>query len=514
MTFKYQPRPIELWAKRCELPLRGINSRNIVPPPAPAIPTRKDKKKWDKPSRPLQDNFVTSVCMDSEAAPVIIRQIPPHLIDNEVHRTIFDRAIGYFDKYGTVPGEGHLFDLVEKEATSSNTSKAVLYYNAICDILNLAKSINRNFVLDQLQEFVSQQYVRLAITTGAEELQRGNLREAIATLSKGIERAGNPQSGGLLEGIHPWRDFRKLTFDPVEDALFPTLQKPGITQIAGFRGEGKTWVALYMCVALANGMGVFGWKCNRSHRVLFVDGELPPWTLQERIEAVIADLGASPKRTREMLHVLSAYGSGTSAPINLADPQQTDALVEKFSQFDIVCWDNLSALTYGVDPNDAQSWESVNAVSMRCRGNGTSIVRIQHLGKDKSKGGRGSSRQEDPLDVSLVLERQQQDTFHANEVVRITCNKMRNHSMAEFEPIDLEFSKDINGRLQIAHEYAFDNKTDALVEKVMELMKAQKWKATNKKNYADKHGVARSTLYLAISKAEERLREQDKATDL
>jgi hypothetical protein len=496
-----------MWAKRCELPLRGINSRTTVPTAAPVTAILSGKKI----DGALQENILTLIVYDTEAVPVVLAAVDISLFESSVYRNIADKAVGYFRKYKKAPAD-HIADLLEPYLNSTKRSDVRLYRDALHDMHGVYPGLNRQYVLDQLQEFVDRQVCIQAITRAAENARAGDVQGIKAELLKDLERVGQDHSGGLLEGIRPWCDFRKLTFAPVEDALFPILQKPGITQIAACRGDGKTWVGLNMFVGLGSGTDVFGLPCKRPYRCLFHDGELPPWTLQERIEAVIADQGARPKR--DMLHVLSAYGNDTTKPINLADPQQTDALVERFSQFEIVFLDNLSALTYGVDLNDAQAWEAINAVSMRCRGNGTSIVRIQHLGKDKSKGGRGSSRQEDPLDVSLVLERQPQDTFHADEVIRITCNKMRNHSMSEFKPIDLQFSKDRKGRIQIAHDHAFHNRTDELAVDIMELMKTREWKKTNKTAFAVKHGIARSTLYLAISKAEETLREQDKETDL
>lgn len=319
-------------------------------------------------------------------------------------------------------------------------------------------------------------------------------------------KKARPEYAGPLAVIHTWNEFRSREFPPVEDAMGVVLQWPGITQIAGFRGDGKTWLILYLCVALACGVDVFGWACKRAYKVLIVDGELPPWTLQERIEAVIADLGVEP--APGMLNVFSTYDSDSGTLINLTDPSQTQDLYERCSQFEVVCFDNFSALSSGVDPNAAESHEPFNTLSMRLRGAGLAVIRVVHLGKDKSRGARGSSRQEDPLDFGLVLERQTLSTFHGNDVIRITCNKTRHHSMNEFKPIDLEFSQDKNGRFKIDHELVYKSKTDALVPVITELMEAGEWEDVQREGFADKHGVNRTTVYRAGKKAKGRIEQK------
>jgi hypothetical protein len=531
-NFAYTRRPREQWQKRTEqyeeseleqwqdsfppidepLPLRGRAKRRSTP--AVAVPTRKGKSKWDKLNGALEENFLTLMAIDKDAGLQLIRLIPIELYGNETYRTLVTAMVRYYQKYGDAPGLGHLPDLVEKKL-ASESAKVPLLEDALRHIDILAGDIKREYVLDQVQEFVSEQELRLAITRGAEELERGKRQESIAALAKGIERAGQAHSEGLLGldgAVHRYREFRNMEFPPTEPALYPVLVKPGITQINGPRGHGKTEVALYMGVGLVGGIDVFGWECKRPHRVLFVDAELPKWEMQKRLEGVIADLGPRPKKVRDNFHLLSV--SDLSVPINLADPAQTDELVDYFTQYDVAILDSITMLTSGIDLNDAKDWETINSLCTRCRDRGTSIIRLQHLGKDRKKGGLGSSRQEFPLNFCMQIEQETPKLFHANAVIHVTCTKIRNYAPTAFKPVDLELSTGSNGLIKVTHDLAYKSKTEAMLPEIIELMMQGKWKNINQTNFAEQYDADKSTVSRTAKKAEEVLRRQEEEESL
>ena len=246
----------------------------------------------------LQENILTLLCFDPEACPIIISAVDTSLFESQVYRNIADRSISYFQKYGVAAGD-HLPDLVEEFLHSKKRSEVRMYTEALHDIHSIAESVNREYILDELGRFVREQSLRQLIVYAAEEFQRGKIDSTVRLLAKGLDRIGSPQTQGMLnlEGAaHTYREFRKLEFPPVESALFPVLDKPGLTQVNGFRGHFKTGLVDYMIVGLAGGVDVFGWACKRAYEVLLVDGELPPATIQKRLKGVIEDLGVPPKK--------------------------------------------------------------------------------------------------------------------------------------------------------------------------------------------------------------------------
>ena len=58
------------------------------------------------------------------------------------------------------------------------------------------------------------------------------------------------------------------------------------------RGVGKTLLALSMGLAVASGSPFLRWHAPRQRRVLYVDGEMPLVSLQERLRAISTGLGA------------------------------------------------------------------------------------------------------------------------------------------------------------------------------------------------------------------------------
>lgn len=519
-NFEYLKRPKEVWSERAEQYEKKksfILQKHESTMPTVIVPLRAGKGHWQKLDGTLSENILTLLLMDTDAVPKIIRNVPVFLFGSEVQRTFAERGIAYYEKYGHAPGEGHLEDLVE-DKLSPKAKTANLFGEMIGGIRALAKCIDRRYTLDNLDEFVRKQYLRQAITVGAENLQAGDLPGTVAQLTKGLERAGQPQGQGLLgldAAVHTYGEFRKLEFPPVESALFPVLDHPGLLQINGFRGHFKTGLVHYMAVGLASGVDVFKWACDRAYKVLLVDAELPPATIQKRLKGVIADLGGvRPKKVRQNLHVVSKSENLLKAPINLADPSQADETVKFFSNYDVVVLDSIGMLVSGADLNDAQGWEVINTVCSRCIDNGTSIIRLQHLGKDKKKGGRGSIKQEDVLDFCLMVEQETPDTFHGNAAIKVTCTKHRHHAPSDFKPIVLEVSKGTDGQIKVTHELAYKNKTEAMLPEIMELMTKNKWKDTNKQNFAEKYDVVYTTVHRAETKATERMKQQEEENSL
>ena len=104
----------------------------------------------------------------------IISSVPTDLFNNQVYRTVAERAIVYFKEYGKAPGD-HLPDLLEEFLDSPKRSDVRMYTDALHDIHGLSEGINAAFVLDCLQEFVRQQSLRQSITFAAEGSEKRDI---------------------------------------------------------------------------------------------------------------------------------------------------------------------------------------------------------------------------------------------------------------------------------------------------------------------------------------------------
>jgi AAA domain len=74
---------------------------------------------------------------------------------------------------------------------------------------------------------------------------------------------------------------------PREMLLDPILPEQGVAMLYGYRGTGKTYLALGIAVAVASGGSFLKWKAPRPRNVLYVDGELPATTMQERVRTIL-----------------------------------------------------------------------------------------------------------------------------------------------------------------------------------------------------------------------------------
>jgi hypothetical protein len=82
-------------------------------------------------------------------------------------------------------------------------------------------------------------------------------------------------------------DFMCLELPPRGNILAPWLPQQGLAMVFAPRGVGKTHFSLGVAYAVASGGEFLFWKAPTPRNVLFLDGEMPAVTLQERIAHII-----------------------------------------------------------------------------------------------------------------------------------------------------------------------------------------------------------------------------------
>src|SRR3974390_2926379 len=87
-------------------------------------------------------------------------------------------------------------------------------------------------------------------------------------------------------------DFLSLDIPPREMLLAPILPERSLAMLYAPRGLGKSWLALSIGLAVASGQSLLRWIAPRQRNVLYVDGEMPLVSLQERLKAISGGLGA------------------------------------------------------------------------------------------------------------------------------------------------------------------------------------------------------------------------------
>jgi putative DNA primase/helicase len=192
----------------------------------------------------------------------------------------------------------------------------------------------------------------------------------------------------LLKDIPP----RNLILDP-------WLPEQGLTMIFAKRGVGKTFVALSVAYAIACGGKVLKWEASKPRKVLYVDGEMPAATMQERL-ALIAK--ASEKEPPDQSYFKLITPDFQDRGIrDLSTLEGQFDINEHISDVDLLVIDNLSTLVRSGRENESESWLPVQEWALGLRKLGKSVLFIHHAGKTGAQ--RGTSRKEDVLDTVISL---------------------------------------------------------------------------------------------------------------
>lgn len=203
-----------------------------------------------------------------------------------------------------------------------------------------------------------------------------------------------------------------MQIPPRKLLLAPYIPEAGSAMIYAPRGIGKTWVSLSIAYAVAAGCSVLGGTAKEPRKVLFVDGEMPLVTLQERLSAIAHGTGHAPPDDNH-LQFLPADHYREGLP-DLASPEGRDLILELTEGMDLVVFDNLSSLSSGKE-NEADSWQAMQDLVLTLRRRGTTPLLVHHAGKGGQQ--RGTSRREDVLDTVIALRRP--DDYSPTEGVRI-----------------------------------------------------------------------------------------------
>src|SRR5271166_3871052 len=99
--------------------------------------------------------------------------------------------------------------------------------------------------------------------------------------------------------------FLSLDLPPRQMLLDPWLPEKGLAMIYAPRGVGKTLLAMTCAYALAVGGAFLGWRATKPRRVLYLDGEMPGRTMQERLAAIVGGFDQQPPHP-DYFRILSA----------------------------------------------------------------------------------------------------------------------------------------------------------------------------------------------------------------
>ena len=130
----------------------------------------------DRLKTTLQQNLLALLCFDDAAYLLVRNSVTPSMFMSEVYREIVATVFSFVDQYKRPPKE-HTLDLFEEQLRAkSKTSE--LFETALDTIHQLASTIDRAYVLQQLESFARCQRLKLSIIEASEALQQDDLTTA------------------------------------------------------------------------------------------------------------------------------------------------------------------------------------------------------------------------------------------------------------------------------------------------------------------------------------------------
>jgi len=290
-------------------------------------------------------------------------------------------------------------------------------------------------------------------------------------------------------GVIPSTQLAELGIPPRVKLVGDWFFEADLSFVFARRGLGKTWFSLGLACAVAGKVQFGPWEVHKNAPVLYIDGEMPCETLNERI----ASLGSSDA-LRVLNHEALFHKAG--AVLNLTDPTSQAAVTKLCLEagVKVLVLDNLSCLFSGVNENEADAWEAVLPWLLELRRHRVGVVIVAHSGRD-GKNMRGTSRREDAAFAVIRLEDPPESGEPRNGakfLLRFTKNR---NSQKEQAVTEWTFQTMSNGKVDI------DTKEADGLETV------RGWVGdgiTSCKDIADEMGLSKGT----VSKMAKRLIEQ------
>ncbi len=195
-------------------------------------------------------------------------------------------------------------------------------------------------------------------------------------------------------------DFVKLDIPPRKLLLSPIMRQQDLVMVHAWRGIGKTQLIMSLGHAISTGSGLLGWTAPAPHPVLYVDGEMPARTMQDRMKGFMAGAGRAPDP--DMFRIVTPDLQDSPIP-DIASAKGQALIEAHLGRQELLILDNLSSLSRAGIENEGESWLPIQEWCLSLRRRGFSVLIVHHDGKGGLQ--RGTSRREDILDLVIGLRR-------------------------------------------------------------------------------------------------------------
>ena len=301
------------------------------------------------------------------------------------------------------------------------------------------------------------------------DTRHGKLTYGQLTTNKALSITGPPkkqQEGKQKERLKPLpvvitaSQLLSRSFPPRENLLSPWLQEQGLCLLHAYRGVGKTHISLGIACAVATGSSFLKWEAERPAGVLFIDGEMPAVTIQERIAGTLATMDGAKA---DNLHILTpGLQEGCIPDLGSKEGQeQIDQVLT--DDIKLIILDNISTICRSTSENKSDSWSPVQEWALRMRSRGKSVLLVHHDGKGGMQ--RGSSRKEDVLDTVIQLTRPKSYTPDQGAMFEVHFRKNRGLHGDEVKPFEARLTTGEEG-----NEWKLKTIEESIADKITKLL--------------------------------------------
>lgn len=239
----------------------------------------------------------------------------------------------------------------------------------------------------------------------AEEIRNGDSPPIILTRLHDVAARIDSRAASRARILAPVEinTFLEMRITRPDPMLGNVMSPATLLMIYGLAGTGKTYFNLAIAVCVSHGLSFLNWAVPTPRSVLYIDGELPAYMLQQRIRELRDPIEPLITQTPRPMHIITPDLQPDGIP-KIDTEEGRLALLQIASGMEdlsLVILDNLSCLTNPEDDNSSASWSAVQELLLAFRRMGIAVIVVHHAGKGGQQ--RGTSRRADILDVILKL---------------------------------------------------------------------------------------------------------------
>ena len=274
----------------------------------------------------------------------------------------------------------------------------------------------------------------------------------ISSINRGGKRMGDvrPLREGIKFGdkVITLKELLDKDIHKPEELLSPWLKKGQLWMVYSKAGIGKTFFALNVAFAVAGGGKYLSWKAEKAQKVLYCDGEMDEWDMQNRLNGILKaskrDKNGDLEKVLKNFFVYSAVGQDISKPFpDLSTIEGLDVLLKKAEGKDFVVIDNIITTMRSGDPNDVTFWTNMQDALVELRKRKTSVLLVHH--SNKSGDQMGTSAKDVILDGKIKLEHP--SDYSPNEGARWVLDYEKNRGLKgeDVTSVEAQLEEDFDG---------------------------------------------------------------------